>query len=185
MRGTRTELRAALARRTQLQSKLYDYEKRLVQAPEIEREYNALSRGYDQLLAQFAEVEQNQRESEIALNLEAESKGERFTELEPPTMPNLPASPNRPAIMLLALVLAFAIGIGGVAVKELSDTKVRGVKDVTNLLEIPPLAVVPCILNDADVRANRLRRLGTVAAVSVWVVVTLFLVFRPAAVLAG
>ena len=185
LRGARTELRAALNRRTELQNKLADYEQRMQQAPEIEREFSILERGYDELVAQFADVEQKLRASEIAETVEAEGKGERFTLLERPNLPNLPASPNRPAIMLLAFLIAFVVGVGAVAVAEMSDNKVRGSKDVTALLEMPPLAMVPCILNDADLRSTRLRRFGTVAAVGVWAALTLFLVFRPAAVVTG
>ena len=185
LRGARAELRAALDRRTDLQNKLVDYESRMVEAPEIEREYNILERGYDELVAQFADVEQKLRASEIAETVEAEGKGERFTLLERPGLPNLPASPNRPAIMLLAFLVAFVVGVGAVAVAEMSDNKVRGSKDVTALLEMPPLAMVPCIQNDADMRSSRLRRIGTVAAVGVWAALTLFLVFKPAAVVTG
>ncbi len=181
LQGTRTELRALVARRAELQRRLDDYERRLMRMPEIERQYSELSRGYEQLVEQYGEVERNQRESEIALTLESESRGERFTVLDSPTLASGPSSPNRPAILLLAIVLAFAVGAGTLGIAEVSDTKVRGAKDVESLLEMPPLAVVPRILNDADTRALRVRRMGAVAAICLWVAITVFFVLKPVA----
>ena len=47
----------------------------LTVAPEVEREFSALNRGYEQLTAQYSEVESKLREAEIALNLESELRG--------------------------------------------------------------------------------------------------------------
>ena len=183
--GTRTELRALLARRTELQRRMDDYENRLMSMPEVERQYSELSRGYDQLVEQYAEVDRNMRESEIALTLESESRGEHFTVLDSPTLAGSPSSPNRPAILLLAIVLAFAIGAGGLGIAEVADTKVRGARDVEALLEMPPLAIVPNILNDTDTRALRLRRVGAFAAIFLWVAITMFFILKPVATWTG
>jgi polysaccharide biosynthesis transport protein len=180
LQGARTELNAALQRREELRTRLTDLESRLTATPEVEREYSTLSRGYEQLVAQFADVQGKQREAEMAVNLETESKGERFTVLRSPSLPSFPAQPNRIAILLLGLALAFAAGAGGVAIAEVSDTTVRAPRDVLELLEIPPLVMIPYIDNESDLRGRRWKRLAVAATVCAWVGITAFFIVNPA-----
>ncbi len=124
-------------------------------------------------------MDAKQREAQIALNLEAESKGERFTVLDSPDLPALPVSPNRIAILLLTIALALAAGAGSIALADVTDTTVRNTRDVTELLEIPPLVAIPYINNEADLRSRRLRRLMVTATVCLWVGVTAYFVVSP------
>lgn len=179
LEAARVELDAALERREELRQRLADLEERLTAAPEVEREYASLSRGYDQLLAQYEEVQQKQQEAEIALNLESENRGERFSVLNSPSLPSLPAQPNRVAIVLLGLVLAFGAGGAAVAVAEVSDSTVRAPRDISTLLEIPPLVMIPYIDNETDVRERRWKRAALAAGVSAWLGVTALLVIAP------
>lgn len=180
LQGAQVELEAALARRDELRQRLTAVETRLTATPEVEREYSSLTRGYDQLVAQYADVQSKQREAEIALSLESASKGERFRVLQSPRLPSLPAQPNRIAILLLAFALAFGAGAGGVAVAEVTDSTVRAPRDVNRLLEIPPLVMIPYIDNEDDLRSRRWKRLAVAVSVVAWVGVTAFFIANPA-----
>jgi uncharacterized protein involved in exopolysaccharide biosynthesis len=150
--------RTSLARkRAQLRAKIGDYEERLTQSPEIEREYSGLTRELESAQLKYREVRQKQMEAQLAQSLEVERKGERFTLIEPPIPPQEPVSPNRPAILALGLILGIGITFGFVAALEMLDTRVRGRRDLENLLRIPPLAVLPWI-ETAEERAIRSRR---------------------------
>lgn len=181
LEGSKIELTAALGRQTQLRRRLADLESRLMNTPEVERQYQLLSRGYEQLVAQYDDVNQKQREAQIALNLESQSKGERFTLLESPLMAQLPASPNRIAILLLAIIIAVAAGVGGVAIKEATDSTVRGARDVETYLEIPPIVTIPNIYTDADIKSQRLRRSALIAAIVTWLGLTSIFVVQATA----
>jgi uncharacterized protein involved in exopolysaccharide biosynthesis len=178
--GTAIELDAALARRTDLQERLASLETRITTTPEIEREYSTLTRGYEQLANQYNDVQSKQREAEIAVNLESESKGERFTILSSPRTPTLPEQPNRIAILMLAVAFSLAAGVGAIASAEASDTTVRASRDVQSLLEIPPLVVIPYIDNESDLRSKRWRRLAIATTVCLWVGIATFFVINPA-----
>jgi uncharacterized protein involved in exopolysaccharide biosynthesis len=181
LQGAQIELRAALDRSRDLQTRLNDFETRLTRTPEVEREYRELSRGYEELVAEYGNIQAKQREAELALSLESQAMGERFTLLEPPLLPRLPASPNRIAVLFLSLVIAFVAGVAVVAFAESSDSRVRGSRDVLELFEAPPLAFVPFIANTADVRALAMRRRALILGVVVWLAVIGFLILRPAA----
>jgi polysaccharide biosynthesis transport protein len=180
LQGARTELDAALTRRDELRRRLSGLEERLTQTPEVEREYQSLSRGHEQLVAQYGDVLRKQQEATIAVNLESENRGDRFSVVSSPDQPTRPAQPNRIAILLLGLAFAFMGGAGGVALAETMDSTVRSPRDVLALLEIPPLVMVPYIDNEADIRQRRWKRVAVAASVTAWVGIMTFLVMTPA-----
>jgi uncharacterized protein involved in exopolysaccharide biosynthesis len=176
------ELGTQRTMRQELKKKLEDYEGRLTQAPQVEREYRALSRDYENAVAKYQEIKAKQMEAQLAESLETERKGERFTLIEPPLLPEEPVKPNRIAIAFLGVVFSFAGGLGSAAVAESLDTSVRGVKGVSDLLGAPPLATIPVIETPEDRRRRTRRRVLFALAVVVALVVALMLVhvfFRP------
>jgi uncharacterized protein involved in exopolysaccharide biosynthesis len=180
LKGAQADLEAAIGRREELNQRLENLESRLTATPEVEREYQNLTRGYQQLVQQYADIQGKQREAEIAVNLERENKGQRFRMLRPPVLPTFPSQPNRIAILLLGLALALAAGAGGMAIAEVSDTTIRAPRDVVQFLEIPPLVMIPYIDNDVDVRSRRWKRLGLAVFASAWAGITVFLIMNPA-----
>jgi uncharacterized protein involved in exopolysaccharide biosynthesis len=180
LEGTRSELRAALDRRETLRLRSADLEDQLSVAPEVEREYLTLSRGYDQLVSQYSDVQSKLREATTAVNLESQSKGERFVVLSEPSLPSNPSSPNRLAILILSLVAAVGVGAAVVAVAERRDDTVRNARDVTDYLDIPPLVAIPKISNTIDRRRLFVHRLSAVTAAVAWLAVIALLVGTPA-----
>jgi uncharacterized protein involved in exopolysaccharide biosynthesis len=179
LQGAELALEAAVSRRADLRRRLETFETRLSMTPEVERDYASMRRGYEQLVEQFAEVEQKQRQAEIAQNLESESMGERFTVLNAPTYSSLPVRPNRIAILMLGIALALAAGFSAVMIKEHSDATIRNGRDVAEYLEIPPLVVIPCIYNDADLHDRRWSRLRYGALAGLWIGVMAILIIGP------
>jgi hypothetical protein len=102
-------------------------------------------------------------DTQVSENLETQRKGEKFTLIEPPQVPEKPVSPNRLLIIVAGLALSLAIGVGAAAAHESFDASVRGPTDIRALLQIPALASIPVIVTTED----RIRR-RTVARYS-WV----------------
>ena len=152
------DLQSQKAKRAEIQEKLKDYETRLTMTPQVERNYRALTRDYENAVKKYQEIKAKQMQAQLAESLETERKGERFTLIEPPLLPEEPVKPNRIAIAFLGLVFSFAGGVGSAAVAESLDTTVRGVSGVSALLGSPPLAVVPVIETREDQRARTRRR---------------------------
>lgn len=143
-RETTVNERASLQQRgTDLRLRLANFERRLAESPEVERAYSVLVRELEGSQLKYREVRQKQMEAQLAQNLETESKGERFTLIEPPLPAQEPFTPNRPAILAIGLVFALVVAVGTVLVLETFDTSVKGVRDIERLLTAPPLAVVP------------------------------------------
>ncbi|MCP4274982.1 MAG: lipopolysaccharide biosynthesis protein [Gammaproteobacteria bacterium] len=137
------------------QEKLNDIEERLLQSPQVERQYRDLTRGYENALAKFQEVKAKQLEAELAEALEREKKGERFSLIEPPQTPEKPASPNRLAIVFLGFVLSMAGGIGTVSVAEGLSNVIRDPRSLIRITGAAPLVTIPYIEIAADRKKAR------------------------------
>ena len=135
-----------------------DYKRKISVSPQIEREYRELSRDYDNARAKYQEIRAKQMEAQTAQNLETDRKGERFTLIEPPLMPEKPVSPNRGALLILGIVLSLARSPAASSGCSKGSTRtVRGRKDLVQLLGVPPLAIVPRIVTPVDRRTARRR----------------------------
>jgi uncharacterized protein involved in exopolysaccharide biosynthesis len=179
--------RAALEKKgSALRARIGDYERRLAQSPEVEREYSTLARELENAQLKYREVRQKQMEATLAQNLETERKGERFTLIEPPLAPEEPVSPNRIAIATLGVLLASGCGIGLILVMDMFDTSIRSRRDIELLLAVPPLAVLPWIETPAErVSKTKVRRLSLAGAATTMVaaVTMLHFLYRPLDVL--
>ena len=87
------------AQRDDLRAKQRTYDARLLQIPEVEREYSELTRDYSNAQTRYREIKAKQLQAEGAMELEKDSKAERFSLGEPADLPQKPFSPNRPAII--------------------------------------------------------------------------------------
>ncbi len=149
-----SEEKALRAKRIELQSKRDQYEKRLEQTPQVEREYLDLSRNHENAVLRYREIKAKLMEAQVAQELEKGAKAERFSLIDPPQYPEKPRSPNRPAILLVGMVAALGGGIGYGGVLEGLDGSVKNPKQLSRILQTPLLSVIPYIENDAD-RARR------------------------------
>jgi succinoglycan biosynthesis transport protein ExoP len=146
----------AIKRRDELRAKFDDYERRMAHSPEVEREFHTMSRELETAQFEYKTILAKQTETQVSENLETERKGERFTLIEPPQIPEKPISPNRTLILVLGLVLSVGLGVGAAGARESFDASVRGPSDIRQLLQVPALASIPVIVT-ADDKARRKR----------------------------
>lgn len=173
--GTRLEIQSLQQSRAKLEGELARLEALITEAPRIEQEYKALARDYDNAMAKYKEVRDKEMQAQLAKSLESDRKGERFLLIEPPLLPEKAYKPNRPAILVLGLLLSVAAGAGNLALREVLDQGLRSARAVFAITGVQPLAVIPYIetLADRRRRSKRFRR---------W---TLTIVFTLAAIVAA
>jgi len=163
-------------RQGKLKQKIAEYEDRLLQMPKVEAEYRTLARDYENTTIRYRELKSKQMTAEVAQAMEKERKGEKFTLIDPPILPEKPVSPNRPAIIFLSLVLALGAGVGSAAAAESMDSAVRGAKGVISILNTAPLAVIPYLASDADIGRERKRRWLMITGVMAGIILVLLLI---------
>lgn len=162
--AVKSDLQSLIVKRGELKAKVESYEMRVALSPEVEREYSLLKRDYENSVRRYQETKSKQMDAETGQQLEKERKGERFSLIDPPQLPEEPVTPNRPAIIILGFLLSIAGGIGYAAVAESLDSSVSSASRVMSLLNAPPLSVIPYMRNSEDIaRINKTKRMAVVA----------------------
>jgi uncharacterized protein involved in exopolysaccharide biosynthesis len=176
LQATKSNIHSLKAQRAELTEKVSEYEQRLLLTPQVESEYRALVRDYENASVRYQAIKNKEMTAEVGKQLEKERKGEKFTMIEPAILPEEPISPNRPAIIFLSLVLALGAGIGTAALTESMDTAVRGAKGVIGILNTAPLAVIPYLVNESENRKKKNRRLILILSVIAVIIIVLLLI---------
>ena len=178
--STRADLLSTQRQIEKLNAEAAEYRRRISATPKVEEEYNAILSGRNTTQIKYSDLMRKLMEAQVARGLEKEQKGERFTLIEPPRLPEKPFKPNRLAIMLIGLVLGIGAGVGFAALREFSDDAVRGTDRLEAETKFPVLAGIPIILSPADVSRLRRKRtalaVGVIAAVVAGVLIIHFLV---------
>jgi polysaccharide chain length determinant protein (PEP-CTERM system associated) len=133
------------------------YQSRVEAAPTRESEMIALTRDYDTLRGQYTSLLAKREDSKIAANLERRQIGEQFKLLDPARLPERPFSPDRQRINLVGLAAGLAVGLGLIALLEYRDSTLKTDEDVTTVLALPVLAIVPLMRSATEQRSKRRR----------------------------
>jgi uncharacterized protein involved in exopolysaccharide biosynthesis len=171
-----SSLDALRATRTAVKRRVQDYAARLERTPEMEPDYLFLTRDRDTSGQKYQDIRSRLLEAKVSEGLEIQRKGERFSLIDPPSLPEKPDKPNRPAIVLLGFILALAGGLGSGAAAESLDHSIRTPKQLAQLTQLFPLAVIPFMPNEQDLsRAMKHRRLLQGAGVGAFVAIVALL----------
>lgn len=144
--------------RMDIKRRLQGYATRLERGPEIEPEYLVLTRDRDTSGQKYQEIRSRLLEAKVAEGLEVQRKGERFSLIDPPSLPEKPHKPNRLAIVFLGIILAMGGGVGIGAAAESIDHSIRTPDQLVALTQHFPLAMIPFMPNEEDVSHAKLRR---------------------------
>lgn len=178
--STRAEMSALQRQIEKLNAEAATFRARLAATPKVEEEYGALVATRAGTQAKVSDLMRKLMEARVAQGLEKEQKGERFTLVEPPRLPEKPFKPNRLAILLIGAVLGIGAGVGFAALREFSDNTVRDGERLSAETGHPVLAGIPVIVTAEDAARNRRRRVllaaGTVCATAAGIAAFHFLV---------
>lgn len=142
-------------RQEEVALKLKDFEARVYQTHQVKRAYDDLTRDHANNVAKYKELRAKQIEAELAQNLESENKGESFTLIEPPQIPNKAEKPNRPKLLAMGVVASVGAGVGLALLIELLFGGVRGYSEIARITGRNPLVVIPIITTEADLSKKR------------------------------
>ncbi|MGA1824847.1 MAG: GumC family protein [bacterium] len=142
-----------------LQEKIDDYQKRQELAPQIEQEYNLLTRDYNNARLRYQETLNKLMEAKAAESLERDQMGEKFTIVDPAFYPEEPYKPNRLAIILIGFILAIGLGVGCAAIREFSDQAIYSEAELAGITHKTVLASISFMETAADKRKKVKRRI--------------------------
>lgn len=176
--GINSEARSLRKQQVEVLDKISAIEASLYSAPQVEREYLTLKRDYENAVSRYQETKSKQMQADVAKQLESESKGEKFTLIDPAALPEKPVSPNRPAIIFLGFILALGGGLGFAIVADAISGTVRGARSIKRQLGALPLSVIPYEMNLQDrVKTKRVKKRVVILFIAVIVSALLFIHF--------
>jgi len=139
-----------------LQQQIDFHVSKLERVPIFEQQIAGLMRDYDSLRAHYQNLLDKKLSAQMASELEARQKGERFIILDPAPVPDQPFGPNRTLISLAGLVVGLFGGIGLAVAIEMMDQSVRTEHEAAHLLGVPVLATIPQMYTAAELRSRRI-----------------------------
>lgn len=145
MKAADVDTQMLLKRRADLQLKYRECCRRLEAAPQVEQEYLALTRDYENATAKHQEIMNKLMTARIAEGMEESQKGQKFTLVEAANKPEQPVSPNRPLILLAGLLLGLMAGGGTVALMEHLDNTIKSADELASLTGLPVLGRIALI----------------------------------------
>ena len=135
--------------------RINQYEGRLNATPSTEQELAELNRGYDQSKANYDDLLKKKNASVMATSMEQLQQGERFTMLDPPSLPTKADFPNRLKFCGLGLGIGFALGLVVAGAFEFFDDRLHSEKDIKDLLPVGVIAEVPEVVDSAEEAKNK------------------------------
>jgi len=164
LESTTREIVQLAVLKNDLRAKQRTYDTRLLQIPEIEREFRDLTRDYENAQTRYREVKAKQMQAEVSQELEKDSKAERFSLSEPANLPETPSSPARLRIALIGLIASLGGGLGLAWLREAFDPSIKGPLELARIAPVPILTAIPYIETQRE-RLGKRRRALMVASV--------------------
>lgn len=151
-------VQALMARKAALQSELSGVMASQASEPAVAAEANRISRDYEVLKEKYDEILQNREEMRLRGQVENERSSFRFEVIDPPTVPNAPAAPNRPILLIGVLLAGLAAGAGtAFAMGQLRSTFATTIK-LERAMDLPVLGAISQVVNDAGRELRRRRQ---------------------------
>jgi uncharacterized protein involved in exopolysaccharide biosynthesis len=171
--GVDTQIAGLETRGKELRAKMDELVKRVEATPQVEREYQQITRDLDLARTKYDELLKSRMDSELTAAAIAGGRSDEIRIVTQPAVPSEPAKPTRPLIAAAGIVLALVLGLAAVVLMEAMDQTVRGSRDVRRVLSVAPLAVIPQIQDAASLRRMRFRMvmLASCAIVGSFIVV--------------
>jgi uncharacterized protein involved in exopolysaccharide biosynthesis len=148
--SVQAEIKSVKLQIEDIDQKRDDFRRRLEASPKVEEGYKKLMVERNNTQAKYDDLMRKFMEAKVAHGLEKEQMGERFTLIDPARLPEKPVRPNRPAILLIGLILGIASGVGTASLQEASDRSARKTEDLTRTFLIPVLTEIPEIVTFED-----------------------------------
>lgn len=171
LEAARTQIASRQRDIAQLRSKINSYQARLNAEPATAAQLSSLTQGYEQSQNTYNDLLTKEHNSAMATSMEQIQQGERFSVLDPPSLPIAPDSPKRLMVSLIGVVFGLAVALIIVGGMEFLDDRLYTDKDIDDLLPVAVIGEIPQISTEADIKhAKRHLVMG-------WVMAALIVVF--------
>jgi len=169
-----SQVGSLMAQNAQLRAKMAGLESNVTAAPQVEREYGNLTRDLTISREKYEQLLNRQMDAEVSESAIVVGRADEFRLTQAPMLPAEPGKPERLAILFIGLVAAVVLGLTLTVAAEALDPKVRGARDIRELLSVSPLVAIPAIRNSRSRRRSAWRFATATASgvIGVWIAFT-------------
>jgi succinoglycan biosynthesis transport protein ExoP len=145
--GIDSQIASAQSRAAELRAKRSQLDTHLASTPQVEREFQTLTRDLGTARAQYDALMNHRMDADVKSAAILAGESDKFTLIESANKPQKPAKPSRIGIALAGLMAALIFALTGTVAAEAVDPTVRGTRDLRSVLSEMPLSVIPKIQN--------------------------------------
>lgn len=138
----RERIAVLAARRAELVHAMTQIDDRAAQAPQAAFELNRIEREYDNIKRQYETLREKHLDAQVAANLQAEDKGERFTVVDEPSMPHESLGTRKLVLLLTGLAGGAAAGAMAVLAHAFATGTIHGTSTLTRLMGAAPIGII-------------------------------------------
>jgi polysaccharide chain length determinant protein (PEP-CTERM system associated) len=133
------------AQQRAVQQKIAKYEGRVQLSPNVEEQYNQLTRDSQAATEFYNSLLKKRSESAMESDINHQKKSGEFRVLDAANLPASPSFPNHLYFALGGLAAGIFLGLGLVVLGEARDKTLRTEQDVEFFLQLPTLANIPSV----------------------------------------
>lgn len=149
---------ALQARRAAIQSGLASLMASQASEPTVAAEANRISRDYDVLRKNYEKLLEDREALRTRGDVEDKASQFRFDLIDPPTVPQKPAAPNRPLLLFGVLLVGLGVGAGAAYALGQLKSSFATPQKLERAFDLPVIGSISLTMSDA-VRAIERRRL--------------------------
>ncbi len=153
------QLAASTARRNQLQSDLAQLSARQSSEPGVAAEQDRLNRDYEVMKQQYDQLLANREQVRLRGEVATRTSPLNIQVIEPPSVPGVPAAPDRPIFLTAVLILALGAGVGVAFVVGQLQTTFPTQNRLADVTGLPVLGTLSEVVTPAE-RTDRRKRLA-------------------------
>jgi len=128
------------------------YQNRLNLTPVREEQLAGILRDYELSKQDYADLLGKEQQSQLATSLEKQQGGEQFRLVEPPSLPDLPSSPQRIKFSLMGIGAGLFLGLVVAFVTESARPALHTTKEVSQRFGAPLVIGLPVIYTRGEKR---------------------------------
>jgi succinoglycan biosynthesis transport protein ExoP len=128
------------------------YQNRLNLTPVREQQLASILRDYELSKQDYADLLGKEQQSQLATSLEKQQGGQQFRLVEPPSLPDLPSSPQRIKSSLMGVGAGLLLGLIAAFLMEMARPTFHTTKEVSHRFGAPLVIGLPVVFTQAEKR---------------------------------
>jgi succinoglycan biosynthesis transport protein ExoP len=149
-KSSQSELESLLQKQDYLKTKIENLHDILMQAPQVEMEYNDLIRARDNIIKKYNQLKEKRLDAKLTQTLEEQQQGQTLTLIEQPVIPRHPEKAIRRKVAIGGFSGGLIAGLGVAFLVEFLVPGIRGYRAVRAVTGLMPLVVVPYIESPSE-----------------------------------